>query len=241
MAEATDRTASTPPSPSAPPHRSIRSYVRREGRITEAQQQALATWSERFCIGPGAEPLDFNAIFGRDAERYLEVGCGAGEVLIALASEHPENDYLGVEVYRPGLGRLLRGLAERELENVRILCGDAASLIEYQVSDQSLAGVYVFFPEPWPKKRHHKRRLMRPDFVALLRRKLCSHARVFLATDWEDYAQHIVQVMDEDGGFVNLAGRAVYAPRPRWRPLTRYEQRAHARGHRIREILYALA
>ncbi|MGH8488359.1 MAG: tRNA (guanosine(46)-N7)-methyltransferase TrmB, partial [Gammaproteobacteria bacterium] len=168
MAEATDRTATAPPSPSAPPHRSIRSYVRREGRITEAQQQALATWSERFCIGPGAEPLDFNAIFGRDAERYLEVGCGAGEVLIALASEHPENDYLGVEVYRPGLGRLLRGLAERRLENVRILCGDAASLIEYQVSDQSLAGVYVFFPDPWPKKRHHKRRLMRPDFVAML-------------------------------------------------------------------------
>ncbi len=111
---------------------------------------------------------------------------------------------------------------------------------EYQVSDQSLTGVYVFFPDPWPKKRHHKRRLMGPEFVATLRRKLRSHARVFLATDWDDYARHIVQVMDADGGFVNLAGRAVYAPRPHWRPLTRYELRAHARGHRIRELLYAL-
>lgn len=241
MANETDRIASASAGTGALPQRSIRSYVRREGRLTGAQREALAAWSDHYCLDAGTGILDLNAVYGRDAERYLEVGCGAGEVLISLAEQHPENDYLGIEVYRPGLGRLLRGLAERKLENARLLCGDAASLIEYQISDQSLAGVYIFFPDPWPKKRHHKRRLIDPDFVAILHRKLCSHGRVFLATDWEDYAQQIVRVMEGDGGFVNLCGPGIYAPRPRWRTLTRYEARAQARGHCIRELLYAPA
>lgn len=218
----------------------MRSFVRREGRLTEGQRRAIDSWSPAYCISEGNGLLDLDALFGRSAERHLEIGCGSGEFLLELATLHPENDYLGIEVYRPGLGRLLRGLAERRLGNVRLLCGDAVPAIEQRIGACTLSTVYLLFPDPWPKTRHHKRRLVQPQLAALLRSRLMPHGRVFVATDWDDYALHIMEVMERDGGFVNLAGPSSFAPRPRWRLPTRYERRALVHGHRIRDLVFAL-
>jgi len=224
-----------------PKRRPVRSFVRREGRITEAQRRAFETLSSCYQVPGGEGVLDLAALFEREAERYLEIGCGAGETLVALAARHPENDYLGVEVYRPGLGRLLRDIAAAALVNVRVFVDDAAEVLAERVPDQALSGAYLFFPDPWPKSRHHKRRLIQPPFATLLREKLRPHGRVFVATDWEDYALHILSVMSGEAGFVNLAGTAAFAPRPCWRPLTRYEQRARRRGHLVRDMVFAPA
>jgi tRNA (guanine-N7-)-methyltransferase len=221
--------------------RPVRSFVRREGRITEAQRRALETLSSRYQVPGGEGVLDLAALYGREAERYLEIGCGAGETLVTLAARHPENDYLGIEVYRPGLGRLMRDIAAAALVNVSVLVDDAAEALAERVSDRALSGVYLFFPDPWPKSRHHKRRLIQPPFATLLREKLRPHGRVFVATDWEDYALHILSVMSGEAGFVNLAGTAAFAPRPSWRPLTRYEERARRRGHVVRDMVFAPA
>ncbi len=230
-----------PPARQRSEWRPLRSFVRREGRITEAQRRALATLSARYEAPSGTEILDLPALFGREAERYLEIGCGAGETLAALAARHPENDYLGVEVYRPGLGRLLRGLAGAGLANVRVLAEDAAEVFSRRIPDRCLSGVYLFFPDPWPKARHRKRRLIQARFAGCLHRTLLPHARVFLATDCEDYAEHILSVMSVEHGFVNLAGPARFAPRPAWRPMTRYEERARRCGHTVRDMVFALA
>ncbi len=219
--------------------RTVRSFVLREGRITAAQRRALGSLWAQYCLEGKDRPLDLNAVLGRYAPHHLEIGCGSGEMLISLASKHPENDYLGIEVYRPGLGKLLRRLAEEQLENVRLIAEDAAIMLECQIEDESLDGIYIFFPDPWPKKRHHKRRLIQPNFACLLGKKLRPQGRLFIATDWEDYAQHILTVMDE-AGFINLAGdQNAFAPRPRWRPVTRYERRARALGHVVRDLVYA--
>jgi tRNA (guanine-N7-)-methyltransferase len=217
--------------------RTIRSFVRREGRITAAQRRALGALSARYCIETNNR-LDLDAVFGRHAPHHMEIGCGSGETLSSLAAQHPENDYLGIEVYRPGLGTLLQRLAEAQLENVRLIPRDAAIAIGSQIEEESLEGIYLFFPDPWRKKRHHKRRLIQPHFASLLRDKLKPQGRLFIATDWEDYAQHILRVM-EAAGFINLAGEGAFAPRPRWRPLTRYERRSQALGHSVRELVYA--
>jgi tRNA (guanine-N7-)-methyltransferase len=217
-------------------HRSIRSFVRREGRITDGQRRALGSLSPGYCIEPGEGMLDLDALFGRHAPRYLEIGYGAGETLAALARQHPDNDYLGIEVYRPGLGRLLQRLAAEELSNTRLLCQDAVVALE-RLEEASLDGIYIFFPDPWPKKRHRKRRLIQPEFTRVLRKALKSHGRVFIATDWEDYAEHILTAM-EDSGFTNLAGQGHFAPRPRWRPVTRFEQRAMKENRRASDLVF---
>ena len=220
--------------------RAIRSFVRREGRITPAQRSALDTYSSRYGIELSDQPLDPVGLFGRHAPLHLEIGCGTGETLLDLAGLHPENDYLGVEVYRSGIGRLLIGVHQRRLHNVRIIDKDIVPILAQSIPDHMLDAVYIFFPDPWPKKRHHKRRLIQPAFVKTLQHKLRRHGRVFIATDWEDYARHIVQTFGSHGGFLNLAGSRRYAPRPRWRPVTRYERRAMRLGHTIREFVYGL-
>ncbi|MGH8581940.1 MAG: tRNA (guanosine(46)-N7)-methyltransferase TrmB [Gammaproteobacteria bacterium] len=217
--------------------RPLRSFVRREGRCTEAQRRALATLGPSYLVPPGA--IDPVRVFGRPAELYLEIGCGAGETLTALAATHPENNYLGIEVYRPGLGRLLQGLRRDAIGNVRLVAEDAAAVVPARLPDASLHGVYVFFPDPWPKPRHHKRRLLQASFLAALRDKLRPQARVFIATDWEDYARQALAAMALDGGYRNLAGPGRYAPRPRWRPMTRYEQHARSAGRRVFDLLFA--
>jgi tRNA (guanine-N7-)-methyltransferase len=219
----------------------IPSYVRREARITAAQQRALVTLTSRYVVPAGENPLELEALFQRSAPRLLEIGCGTGETLVALAKSHPENDYLGVEVYRPALGRLLQAIHHRSLTNVRLVAQDAVQVLSHRIPEGALDAIYVFFPDPWPKRKHHKRRLIRPATVEMLCKVLSTHGRLFIATDWDDYAAHIQRVMAQETGLSNLAGEALYAPRPRWRPVTRYESRARKWGHAVRELVYALS
>lgn len=219
--------------------RTVRSYVRREGRITAAQRGALESLARRYCLADTPAVADLDAVFGRRAPRIVEIGCGAGEVLAGLAARHPENDYLGIEVYRPGIGRLLRELDRGALANVRVAVADAAELFARRLAPASLTAVLIFFPDPWPKKRHHKRRLIQPAFLEQVRDALAGHGRLYLATDWPDYAAYMLAAAAAVPGLVNLGICADYAPRPRWRPTTRFEARALAAGRRIHELLYA--
>lgn len=221
--------------------RSIRSFVLRQGRITAGQAQALEKYWEKYGIEFSQELLDLDLIFHRSAPRVLEIGSGMGEVSMALAKKHPENDYLAVEVHRPGIGCLIRHAASAELSNIRVICHDAVEVLNQQIPDQSLDEVYIFFPDPWPKKRHHKRRLISPELVTLLCRKLKYHAQLFIATDWQDLAEHMLVVCDSVPGLINLAGQGHYAPRANWRPLTKFEQRGQKLGHRVWDFAYGLA
>jgi tRNA (guanine-N7-)-methyltransferase len=219
-------------------HRTIRSFVRREGRITEAQKRALEELLPRYGIEAGAAPLDFVALFGREAPVHLEIGFGNGEALASMALAHPQNNYLGIEVHRPGVGVLLRRLDAECILNVRVACTDAREVLEQRIPDACLNAVYVFFPDPWHKQRHHKRRLVQPEFVALLCRKLKPGGTLHLATDWEDYARQMLAVLSVAEGFENVAGPDQYAPRPEARPRTRFERRGQRLGHGVRDLVF---
>jgi len=220
------------------PRRAIRSFVRREGRITEAQKRALDELLPRYGVEPGEAPLDFVALFGRDAPVHLEIGFGNGEALAAMAAAHPQNNYLGIEVHRPGVGALLRRIEAEGLANVRVACIDAKELLERRIAESSLSAVYVFFPDPWHKKRHHKRRLVQVEFVALLARKLRPGGLLHLATDWEDYAQHMLTVLATAESFENTAQPGPFTARPEDRTLTRFERRGHRLGHGVRDLVF---
>lgn len=222
-----------------PKYRPIRSFVRREGRLTPGQQRALERLWPRFGIDvdAGEGPVDLDAAFGRDAPRVLEIGFGNGESLAGMATAEPGTDFLGVEVYRPGIGRLLQLLEERDLDNVRVAEADAVQFLR-RVGDDALDGVHIFFPDPWPKKRHHKRRIVQPALVQDLRRVLKTGGRLHLATDWEDYARHMLEVMEGAEGFRNLAPEGGFSPRPASRPPTKFEDRGRRRGHGVWDLLY---
>ena len=219
------------------PLRHIRSFVRREGRITVAQQRALETLWPRFGVTLGRAPLDLDFIFGRRAPRILEIGFGMGDSLLACASAHPEIDYLGVEVHRPGIGGVLRKLDELNLSNVRVIDGDALAALRANVSDASFDAIYVFFPDPWPKKRHHKRRLVQPEFMALAHVKLKLGGLLHFATDWENYAQHMLEVVSTSPQFRNTAGAGQFAPSRGERPETKFERRGVALGHGVWDLI----
>ena len=219
-------------------HRPVRSYVLRQGRITPAQERAIAQHWQTFGIDYQPEPLDLDQAFGRTAPKILEIGAGMGENTIALARSRRENDYLVLEVHRPGIGRLIRELAALRLFNVRVICHDAVDVLEHQISDQTLEQILVFFPDPWPKKRHHKRRLIQPEFISLLSRKLQDHGRIFLATDWQDLAEHMLNTCDASPHLENLAGKGHFSPRPKWRPLTKFEQRGQRLQHQVWDLVY---
>jgi len=210
--------------------RPIRSYVLRQGRMTRAQQHALDTLWQRYGVEPQEAPLDLDALFGRRAPRVLEIGFGAGDALLAEAAAHPENDYLGIEVHRPGVGSLLRRLEAQGVGNVRVIRHDAVEVLQRSIPDASLNAVRVFFPDPWPKRRHHKRRLVQPPFAELVARKLKPGGRFRLATDDEDYAQHMMQVLSRCSQLKNVHGPGMFA-HAAWRPSSRFEQRA-LRAHR---------
>ena len=215
----------------------VRSFVRRAGRITVAQREALDTLLPSYALGAG--PLDLEAEFGRSAPVWLEVGFGNGEVLLELASRHPEIDFIGAEVHDPGVGRLLIGLQQRELTNVRVLHGDAQGLFREQLRKQALARILVFFPDPWPKKRHHKRRLVNPEVVATLRESLADGGVLHLATDWQPYAEHMLEVMSNAPGWRNLHQGDGYAPGPGMRPETHFERRGLRLGHGVWDLEFA--
>ena len=224
------------------PHpRAIRSFVTRAGRITPAQQRALDLLWPKYGIDYRAEPLELPALFAREAPCTLEIGFGNGENLLTLALAHPERNYLGIEVHRPGVGRLLLTLEERRLANVRVICHDAVEVLERQIAPGSLAEILVLFPDPWPKKRHHKRRLIQSPFVALLTRALGSGGRLHIATDWQPYALEMLAVLDATAGLRNLAGIGGFAARPAERLPTRFERRGTRLGHEVWDLAFGRA
>lgn len=218
--------------------RKIVSFVRRQGRLTAAQQRALDTFMPVFGCTPEdcADPL---ALFGRQAPRVLEIGFGNGASLAQMAAAAPERDFLGIEVHRPGVGHLLLEIEQRELTNVRALCGDAIPVLQSHIPPASLDRVQLFFPDPWPKKRHHKRRILQPEFVALIERALQPGGHFHMATDWEHYARQMREVMEAQSGFRNTAGAGQYAERPAYRPETKFERRGLKLGHAVWDLIYA--
>lgn len=226
---------------SARPHaqRPIRSFVLREGRITEAQRRAFTGPWQRFGVKPeGGERLDLPTLFGNPNPVLLEIGFGNGEALLQMAARHPERNYLGIEVHRPGVGHLLLRLDEQQLANVRVLRQDAMELLRHQLTDASLDGIYLFFPDPWHKKRHHKRRLIQPPFVAQLLTRLKPGGTLHLATDWENYAEQMMEVLSATDGLSNTCGAGQFAPRPEHRPQTKFELRGERLGHGVWDLVF---
>jgi tRNA (guanine-N7-)-methyltransferase len=218
--------------------RSIRSFVIRAGRLTDAQRRALDELWPRYGIEYGPQRLDLEAIFGRRAPRVVEIGFGNGEHLAALAAQHPEQDFLGIEVHPPGIGRLLLALAAKDLRNVRVSGHDAVEVFETQIPPASLDEVQILFPDPWHKKRHHKRRLIQGPFVECLARRLKTGGLLRLATDWQPYADHMREVLDACASLENAASSGGFLDRTGERAPTRFEQRGERLGHSIRELAY---
>lgn len=216
--------------------RPIRSYVLRQGRVTDAQRRARDSLLPRFGIPFARATLDLDRAFGRAAPKILEIGFGMGDTTADIAGRHPEIDYLGIEVHSPGVGALLKRIAELELGNVRVIQHDAVEVLEHMLLPASLAGIHLFFPDPWPKKRHHKRRLIQPPFVALLASRMKPGAYLHAATDWEDYAQQIMEVFAAEPQLVNTADG--FAPRPDWRPRTKFEERGLKLGHQVWDVVF---
>jgi tRNA (guanine-N7-)-methyltransferase len=219
----------------------VRSFVTRAGRVTAAQERALAELWPKFGVPFESQALDLDALFGRRAPRVMEIGFGNGDHLAAIAKAHPDRDYLGVEVHRPGVGRLLLAIDAEALANLRIVCHDAVAVLEEQIPLASLDEVLILFPDPWPKKRHHKRRLIQPPFVALLAGRLRKGAVLRLATDWRPYAEHMLEVLDAAPQFTNLAAPERFMPRPAERARTRFELRGERLGHAVWDLSYRLS
>jgi tRNA (guanine-N7-)-methyltransferase len=217
-------------------HRAIRSFVLRQGRVTAAQQRALDELLPRYGILYAPQPLDLDRAFGRSAPRFLEIGFGMGETTSQIAVAHPQNDYLCIEVHSPGVGSLLKRIGELGLTNIRIIQHDAVEVIEHMLAPGSLDGAHIFFPDPWPKKRHHKRRLVQPPFIALLASRLKADGYVHLATDWFDYAEQMLAVLSAEPALENTADG--YSPRPAWRPQTKFESRGVRLGHGVWDLVF---
>lgn len=218
------------------PFRAIRSYVLRQGRVSNAQRRAYDALLPQFGVPYSPGILDVQALYGRAAPRILEIGFGMGETTAEIAAAHPENDYLALEVHTPGVGSLLKLIAGRELTNLRIVQHDAVEVLDHMIAPATFDGVHIFFPDPWPKKRHHKRRLIQPGFVGLLASRVKPGGYVHAATDWEEYAGQILEVFSGEPALHNTA--AAYAPRPDYRPLTKFEQRGLRLGHGVWDIVF---
>jgi tRNA (guanine-N7-)-methyltransferase len=218
--------------------RPIRSFVLRQGRFTPAQQRAFEQHWSRHGIDYAGHERDLDALFGRRAPRVLEIGFGNGEQLVFSAQAEPERDFIGVEVHRPGVGRLLNALAERGIGNVRVYAHDAVEVLRHEIPAGALDEVRIYFPDPWHKKRHHKRRLVQPEFVALLAARVRGGGRLHLATDWQGYAEHIEEVLAHAPGWRIDPAHGDPAQRPAWRAETHFERRGLRLGHRVRDFVY---
>jgi tRNA (guanine-N7-)-methyltransferase len=216
--------------------RSIRSYVLRQGRVTAAQASAVERLMPVYGIAYSPAGLGLEEVFGRRAPKILEIGFGMGETTAAIARAHPGIDYLGIEVHTPGIGALLRRVEALGLTNVRVIQHDAVEVIDRMIAPGALDGVHVFFPDPWPKKRHHKRRLLQPEFVHLLATRMKPGAYLHAATDWEDYATQMLEVLSAEPLLENTA--TAFAPRPEGRPLTKFETRGTLLGHGVWDLVF---
>ncbi len=216
--------------------RPIRSFVLRTSRTSNAQRRAVDTLLPQFGVSYAPAPLDLDATFGRSALRIVEIGFGMGESTALLAGRHPENDYLGIEVHTPGVGNLLKLIDAEHLTNVRLIQHDAVEVFTHMLPEGSLDGVHVFFPDPWPKKRHHKRRLIQPPLVALVASRLKPGGYLHLATDWVEYADQMLAVLTAEPLLRNTT--SAFAPRPDSRPQTKFESRGLKLGHEVRDLLF---
>jgi tRNA (guanine-N7-)-methyltransferase len=214
----------------------IRSFVLRQGRVSNAQRRSYDALMPRYGIPYAAQLLDLAQAFGRDAPRILEIGFGMGESTAAIAAAHPQNDYLAIEVHTPGVGSLLKQIEEKGLTNIRIIQHDAVEVLCDMLADDVLDGAHIFFPDPWHKTRHNKRRLIQPPFVAQLARKLKVGGYLHVATDWQNYAEQVLAVLSAEPLLQNTA--AGYAPRPEYRPLTKFEQRGLRLGHGVWDVVF---
>ncbi|RXJ72284.1 tRNA (guanosine(46)-N7)-methyltransferase TrmB [Veronia nyctiphanis] len=219
--------------------RKIRSFVRREGRLTKGQDQAMQECWPTMGLDFEDKKLVWSDVFGNDNPVVLEIGFGMGASLVEMAKNAPEKNFVGIEVHSPGVGACLMAARDAGITNLRVMCHDAVEVFESMLPKASLATVQLFFPDPWHKKRHHKRRIVQPAFVEMLRDKLKIGGIFHMATDWENYAEHMVEVMDIAPGYQNTATDGPYIPRPEERPLTKFEQRGHRLGHGVWDMKYA--
>ena len=218
--------------------RRVRSFVLRGGRLTQGQKRALDQLWPRYGIESMPEKLDFFQLFGNQNPVIIDIGFGNGESTWQMAKVHPAENLLAVEVHLPGVGHLLLKLEEHHLENVRVACADAVELLQSRVADGVLSGARLYFPDPWPKKRHHKRRIVQAEFVKLLERKIKPGGLLHLASDWMPYAEHMLQVMEASTVFENCAPSGGFYPRPDWRVQTKYEARGQRLEHRVHDLMY---
>ena len=216
--------------------RGIRSFVLRQGHMTAAQQKAIDQLWPEFGIDYHAKTLDLAAVFGRDKPKVLEIGFGMGVATVEIAKRLPEYDFLAIDVHGPGVGNILKLMAEQQVKNIRVMRHDAVEVIENMLAERSLQGIHIFFPDPWHKKRHHKRRLIQAPFVEKLLPKLASGGYIHLATDWEEYAVQMLSVLNEMAGLENTA--EAYAPTPDYRPETKFEARGKRLGHGVWDLVF---
>ncbi|WP_293774570.1 tRNA (guanosine(46)-N7)-methyltransferase TrmB [uncultured Pantoea sp.] len=220
------------------PLRRIRSFVRRQGRLTKGQQQALDTLWPVMGVEYQPEPVDLTELFGRDAPVTLEIGFGMGASLVTMAQNTPHQNFLGIEVHAPGVGACLASAKEVGVQNLRVMCHDAVEVLEKMIPDNSLRMVQLFFPDPWHKARHNKRRIVQVPFAELVMRKLKKGGVFHMATDWEAYAEHMLDVMNSIDGYRNQSEQQDYVPRPETRPLTKFEQRGQRLGHGVWDLMF---
>lgn len=218
--------------------RPVRSYVLRTGRMTAGQQRAFDEYWGRWGLEVSAGKLNFDEVFGRGGPRVLEIGFGMGQSLVTMAAAAPETNFIGIEVHRPGVGKLLRSMQEQGVDNIRVYCHDAVEVLRDCIPPASLDAVQVFFPDPWHKKKHHKRRLIRPALVQQLVERLKAGGVLHLATDWEDYARQMMEVLSAEQALSNTCGAGRFAPRPEHRPLTKFEVRGERLGHSVWDLLF---
>lgn len=218
--------------------RTLRSFVRRQGRLTAGQQAALDTLMPIWGVPEQPEAIDMSELFGNNNPVILEIGFGNGESLLQNAIDNPDQNYLGIEVHRPGVGHLLMRIDESTVSNIRVLAMDAIVVIDQRLATNSISGVQIFFPDPWPKKRHHKRRLVQTVFLDLLVQKLKPEAWFHMATDWEPYAVQMLRVTDAHSAFINQKGIGQYCERPDSRPQTKFERRGQRLGHGVYDLMF---
>ncbi len=228
-----DRTTNDPH-----PHSRIRSFVMRAGRMTEGQQRGWDVGFPQFGLTLEQGPLDWDQTFGSSGKRVLEIGFGMGDSLVAMAEAQPDSQFVGIEVHRPGVGRLLGQVIERGLNNLRVYAEDAVPILQHCITPHSLDVLQIYFPDPWHKKRHNKRRLIQPDFIALVSEKLKVGGLLHLATDWQPYAEHMLEVLSGEPTLCNTSPTGDFVPRPTWRPETKFERRGARLGHGVWDLLY---
>ncbi len=217
--------------------RKICSFIRRQGRITQGQEFALENYWDKYCLTPD-KALAVRQIFGRNAPLTLEIGFGNGDCLAQMAKADPEQDFIGIEVHKPGVGRLLMQCEEQGLRNVRVYCHDAIEILQNIIQDNSLSAVHLFFPDPWPKKKHRKRRIVQPEFLDLIAPKLITGGYFHAATDWENYAKAMLDTLSADKLFANTSPTNDYCEKPDYRPLTKFEQRGLRLGHGVWDLVF---